>query len=70
MRRKPVSSSAMRSAGYDEAARALEIEFPDRDVYRYLDVPPEVWRAFEEAPVQGSVLLGRDPGPVRVRARG
>jgi hypothetical protein len=58
MRRKPVSSSAMRSAGYDEAARALEIEFPDRDVYRYLDVPPEVWRAFEDAPSKGLFFSG------------
>ena len=58
MRRKPVSSSAMRSAGYDEAARALEIEFPDRDVYRYLDVPPEVWRAFENAPSKGLFFSG------------
>ena len=58
MRRKPVSSSAMRSAGYDEAARALEIEFPDRDVYRYLDVPPRVWRAFDEAPSKGLFFSG------------
>ncbi|HEX8665605.1 MAG TPA: KTSC domain-containing protein [Beijerinckiaceae bacterium] len=58
MRRKPVDSSAMRSAGYDETARVLEIEFPDRDVYRYLDVPPQVWRAFESAPSKGLFFSG------------
>ena len=58
MRRKPVSSSAMRSVGYDETARALEIEFPDRDVYRYLEVPPETWAAFENAPSKGLFFSG------------
>ena len=58
MRRKPVSSSAMRSAGYDNTTRTLEIEFPDGDVYRYLDVPPETWRAFEDAPSKGLFFSG------------
>jgi hypothetical protein len=48
----------MRSAGYDDAERALEIEFPDRDVYRYFDVPPQVWRAFESAPSKGLFFSG------------
>jgi hypothetical protein len=42
MRREPVTSEAMRSVGYDPRRRMLEIEFADGDVYRYLDVPPEL----------------------------
>jgi hypothetical protein len=58
MRRKPVDSSAMRSAGYDEATRTLEIEFPDGDVYDYFGVPREIWRAFEDAPSKGLFFSG------------
>jgi hypothetical protein len=58
MRRKPVDSSAMRSAGYDEATRTLEIEFPDGDVYDYFEVPRETWRAFESAPSKGLFFSG------------
>jgi hypothetical protein len=58
VRRKPVSSSAMRSAGYDAAARALEIEFPDGDVYRYFEVPPQTWAEFEDAPSKGLFFSG------------
>ena len=58
MRRKPMDSSAMRSAGYDDVTRTLEIEFPDGDVYDYFGVPPETWRAFEKAPSKGLFFSG------------
>jgi hypothetical protein len=58
MRRKLVDSSAMRSAGYDDVTRTLEIEFPDGDVYRYFQVPPETWHAFEDAPSKGLFFSG------------
>jgi predicted XRE-type DNA-binding protein len=58
VRRKSLSSSTMRSVGYDAAAKILEIEFPDGDVYRYFEVPPEIWRAFENAPSKGLFFSG------------
>jgi predicted XRE-type DNA-binding protein len=58
LRRKPISSSSMVSAGYNVVTRTLELEFPSGDVYRYHEVPPEVWRAFEEAPSKGLFFSG------------
>ena len=34
-----VRSSALRSVGYDQEQRVLEIEFTNGAVYRYFDVP-------------------------------
>ena len=39
MNRVPVSSSSLRSVGYDEAASVLEVEFVDGGVYEYSNVP-------------------------------
>ena len=44
MRREPVTSSVLRSVGYDAATAELEIEFASGDVYRYYAVPPRVHR--------------------------
>ncbi|TDE09149.1 KTSC domain-containing protein [Jiangella asiatica] len=40
MRRWPVSSSALRSVGYDLRSWTLEVEFVSGEVYRYFDVEP------------------------------
>lgn len=40
--RQPVSSSNLRSVGYDAARRVLTIEFHSGSVYEYSAVPPEV----------------------------
>ncbi|MEP6821865.1 MAG: KTSC domain-containing protein [Chthoniobacterales bacterium] len=37
--REPVASSALVSVGYSKRLHALEIEFLDGSIYRYLDVP-------------------------------
>ncbi len=37
--RAAVASSALATVGYSKKLRALEIEFHDGSVYRYLDVP-------------------------------
>ena len=42
--RTPVSSSALRSVGYDQEQRVLEIEFTNGAVYQYLDIPAEAYR--------------------------
>ncbi len=39
MKRVPVSSSSLRSVGYDETASVLEVEFLDGGVYEYSNVP-------------------------------
>ena len=44
MKRAPVDSTAILSAGYDPDTRTLEIQFQDGRVYRYLQVPPVVYR--------------------------
>lgn len=50
MQRQPLKSSRLRSAGYDEAQRRLELEFQDRSIRIYKGVPPEVWRRLSSAP--------------------
>ncbi|MFC8451891.1 KTSC domain-containing protein [Kitasatospora sp. NPDC057223] len=61
--RTAVESSALRSVGYDAAARLLEIEFVSGAVYAYADVPPAVHRELMEAPSHGrcfgQVVRGR-----------
>ena len=39
MRRFSVSSTSMRSIGYDVKKRILEVEFPSGKIYRYFGVP-------------------------------
>ena len=51
--RTPVSSSALRSVGYYEDSQTLEIEFTNRAVYRYYDVPPDVYRELMAAESHG-----------------
>lgn len=46
MHRLSVSSSALRSLGYDPATRTLEAEFKNGRVYRYAGVPVELFASF------------------------
>ena len=41
MKREPVSSSNIKSVGYDPASKTLEVEFQSGDVHQFLDVPAE-----------------------------
>jgi hypothetical protein len=52
MRRRPVTSSSLRSLGYDPRSRTLEIEFHHTGVYQYYDVPKSV---LEEMLAQNSL---------------
>ena len=47
--RVPVESSAVATIGYSKKLRALEIEFRNGAVYRYLGVAPEVYQALLNA---------------------
>ena len=50
MDRKKVSSSSIRSVGYDERNRVLEVEFNDGRITQYSGVSAEVHRRLMSAP--------------------
>ena len=43
MERKRVKSSNLRSIGYDSELGILEVEFHETGVYRYADVPSDIY---------------------------
>jgi hypothetical protein len=49
IKRVPVESSALATVGYSKKLRALEIEFRNGAIYRYLDVAPDVYEALLNA---------------------
>lgn len=53
MKRIRVSSSVLRSVGYDAASRTLQVEFVDGDVYDYLAVPEEAYRTLMRSASHG-----------------
>lgn len=57
MKRQLVVSSNLRSVGYDESSRILEIEFRNGGVYRYRDVPLEVHQELMNSPSLGKYFL-------------
>ena len=54
MNRLSVSSSSLRSVGYDAVQKILEFEFQNGRVYQYFRVPAKVFRGLTEAPSLGS----------------
>lgn len=50
MERKKVGSSSIRSVGYDERNRLLEVEFSDGRITQYSGVSAEVHRRLMSAP--------------------
>ena len=50
IKREAVQSSAIASVGYSRRLRALEIEFRNGAIYRYLHVEPSVHRDLMSAP--------------------
>jgi hypothetical protein len=49
IRRFPVESTALATVGYSKRIHALEIEFRNGAVYRYLEVAPDVYDALLHA---------------------
>jgi hypothetical protein len=49
IKRLPVESTALATVGYSKRLRALEIEFRNGAIYRYLDVEPDVYEALINA---------------------
>jgi len=56
MIRTAVSSSNIRSIGYDTDSQVLEVEFHDGGVYQYYEVPPSVHQGLMSAASHGSYL--------------
>lgn len=56
MERVLVTSSNIRSIGYDRQSATLEVEFTSGDVYRYFDVPEHLYQQFLQAPSYGQFL--------------
>jgi hypothetical protein len=54
MDRKRVNSSKVRSVGYEEKTRTLEVEMSNGQVFQYPGVYPEVYRQFMAAPNPGA----------------
>jgi hypothetical protein len=50
IKREPVQSTALAAIGYSKRLRALEIEFRNGAIYRYLKVNPAVYRDLMLAP--------------------
>jgi hypothetical protein len=49
IKRVSVESTALATVGYSKRLRALEIEFRNGAIYRYLDVGPDVYDALLQA---------------------
>ena len=65
MERRPVSSSTIRSIGYDSTTLTLEIEFQARGTYRYFDVPEFLYSGLMVASSKGTFLNSRILGRYR-----
>jgi hypothetical protein len=53
MIRQQVQSKDLRSVGYNEDLKILEIEFNSGGVYQYSNVPPEIYSNLMTAPSKG-----------------
>jgi KTSC domain-containing protein len=51
--RREVASRVLASVGYSKQLHALEIEFRNGAIYRYLNVPPQVYDKLMAAPSKG-----------------
>jgi hypothetical protein len=49
MDREQVSSSLLRSVGYDPDQQLLEVELQDGKIYRYTDVPEQTYQGLMNA---------------------
>ena len=50
IKRVPVQSRALAQVGYSKSLQALEIEFRNGAIYRYLEVSPAIYKALMDAP--------------------
>jgi hypothetical protein len=65
MNRQPVSSSNLRSVGYDESTNTLEIKFNSGGIYQYYNVPSTVYQELMNAPSHGRYFHAHIKGVYR-----
>jgi len=65
IRRVPVESTALAAVGYSKRLRALEIEFRNGAIYRYLDVPRSIHQELLSAPSKARVYHEKIRGKYR-----
>lgn len=65
MIRKSVKSSNINAIGYDEKERILEIEFSNGGVYKYHEVPKEVYDKLLQSPSIGKAVWAEIRGRYR-----
>jgi KTSC domain len=53
IKREPISSSGLAAVGYSKRRHILEIKFVNGAVYRYLNVPPSIYRDLMSAVSKG-----------------
>lgn len=56
MQRLPVTSSTIRSIGYDTPMAILEVEFNSGSIYHYFNVPEHLYRGLMNAASKGQFL--------------
>ena len=56
MIRVPVTSSNIRSIGYNEESQTLEVEFHGGEIYQYFNVPKSAYTELMSASSHGSHL--------------
>jgi KTSC domain-containing protein len=54
MEHRPIASSTIRSAGYDQQTSIMEIAFVNETIYQYFDVPEYVFQGLLSAPSAGT----------------
>ena len=56
MDRASVTSSNIRSIGYEPRSKVLEVEFTSGDIYQYFDIPQHLYEEFMRASSHGGFL--------------
>ncbi len=56
MRRRPVTSTSVRSVGYDMPTGTLELEYVNGSIYRYYEVPQPTYAGLLAAPSIGNYV--------------
>ena len=49
-----VDSTSLRTIGYDDERQPLPVEFHNRSIYQYFEVPATVYRELMQAPSKGA----------------
>jgi hypothetical protein len=56
MHRLTINSDSIRSVGYDPETQVLEVEFNNSGLYKYFDVPDDVYTSLMRANSKGAYM--------------